>query len=95
MFTCGIINAKYGRCGEDCSVCAQSARHRASCDTLCNHSLGSFMTKKVAKPFRASRLALGRGLDPAQASARIETPAFRPGSGLYPADTPGSQTTKE
>ena len=53
------------------------------------------MTKKVAKPFRASRLALGRGLDPAQASARIETPAFRPGSGLYPADTPGSQTTKE
>lgn len=26
-FTCGILNAKSGRCGEDCAYCAQSARH--------------------------------------------------------------------
>jgi len=25
---CGIVNAKSGRCGEDCRFCAQSARHR-------------------------------------------------------------------
>jgi len=30
--SCSLINAKSGRCSEDCAFCAQSARHRTDCD---------------------------------------------------------------
>ncbi|MBD3427288.1 MAG: biotin synthase BioB [Candidatus Omnitrophica bacterium] len=50
---CGIINAKSGRCAENCSFCAQSARYNAS--------VNEYSLKTSDEIVRASRKALKNG----------------------------------
>jgi biotin synthase len=49
-FTCGIINAKSGRCSEDCSFCAQSRYHKTNAPVYA-------LVGKETLYERASRLA--------------------------------------
>ena len=67
---CGIVNARSGRCGEDCKWCAQSGRYRTACE---NHGwIGADECVKAAKAAEAKgavRFAIvtsGRGQSPGQ-----------------------------
>lgn len=53
VYLCSIVNAKSGRCGEDCRFCAQSARYRTEVDTYPLISEGEIL--------EAARAAKGSG----------------------------------
>lgn len=55
VFTCGIMNAKSGRCSQDCAFCAQSAYYRSQIETY---------------PFRSKDEILERALNYAEAGAK-------------------------
>ncbi len=48
--SCSLINARSGRCGEDCSFCAQSAHHATECETY-----GLRSTDEILSAARAAR----------------------------------------
>jgi biotin synthase len=50
---CAVVNAKSGRCGEDCIFCAQSARHKTDIKT--------YPLMNTSEVVRASSLAGGEG----------------------------------
>jgi len=53
---CSLINARSGRCTEDCAFCAQSARHRTDCDTYGLKSGDEILAAaRSAKTFGAAR----------------------------------------
>lgn len=47
VFRCGIVNAKSGRCAEDCAFCSQSAHHDCSIDTYELHSVDRLVTSAL------------------------------------------------
>lgn len=66
---CSIINAKSGRCTEDCRFCAQSARHKSGVDEY--ETVDLHITEKIAADcsrhgvHRLSLVTSGRGPDQA------------------------------
>ena len=73
---CSIINAKMGKCGENCKYCAQSAHWKTSCQTtsiiqpqesikFCEHALENHVS-------RISLVTSGRGLSGKDFEAAIE-----------------------
>ncbi len=43
VFRCGIVNAKSGRCAEDCAFCSQSAHHRCEVETYALRPVGQLV----------------------------------------------------
>lgn len=46
--SCSLINAKSGRCSEDCTFCAQSGKHKTSCDIYGLRSADEIMGAAVS-----------------------------------------------
>lgn len=76
LFTCGIVNAKAGRCSEDCAFCAQSAS--CSSGVAAHPLLGTERIMEHARRFAAAGVeylglvASGAGPTPAEFAAVIE-----------------------
>jgi biotin synthase len=53
---CSLINARSGKCGEDCSFCAQSAHHHGECETYGLRSEEEILAAaRAAREFGAAR----------------------------------------
>ena len=57
-FTCGIVNAKSGRCAENCAFCAQSAHHHTNAPDYPLLGTDALLRKAENEGDYTSRLAL-------------------------------------
>ncbi|MBM4312243.1 MAG: biotin synthase BioB, partial [Deltaproteobacteria bacterium] len=73
--TCSIINAKSGRCSEDCAFCAQSGRHATA---LTNYPLMNpdemleHAEREERHSLRCGIVTAGRGMSPAEITTVCE-----------------------
>jgi biotin synthase len=73
--SCSLINARSGRCGEDCAYCAQSGHHHGDCETyeLCSTEdiLAAARTAKEDGASRFCTVTSGGALSPREFDALI------------------------
>jgi len=65
--TCSIINAKSGRCSENCSFCAQSVKHTTDLKNYPLMSAGDMLTQAKREEHHSLRCGIvtaGRGIKP-------------------------------
>ncbi|MCP4715640.1 MAG: biotin synthase BioB, partial [Deltaproteobacteria bacterium] len=63
--TCSIVNAKSGRCSEDCSFCAQSAHYRTTLETYSLMSCDTILERARKEEGHSKRFGIvtaGKGL---------------------------------
>lgn len=93
MELCAIVNARSGRCPENCSFCAQSAHHDTGCDEydlLSPEAVGR--AAREARRGGATRFGVvisGTGLEPSEAGTFSECLRAVASEGLVPDASPG------
>jgi len=72
---CAIVNARSGRCGEDCAFCAQSIHHQAQIETYALLDQAAIMeTAAAARSLGVTRFSIvisGKGVSPGRELNRI------------------------
>jgi len=74
--TCSIINAKSGRCSENCSFCAQSVSHTTSVKDYPLMSADEMLTRAAREEHHSRRCGIvtaGRGIKPEELETICET----------------------
>ncbi|HMK33741.1 MAG TPA: biotin synthase BioB [Desulfomonilaceae bacterium] len=75
--SCSLINARSGRCGEDCAFCAQSGHHHGDCDVYplkpAEEILAAARHAKEAGAGRFCTVTSGGALSDAEFNALVES----------------------